>query len=185
MKSTKVVALSGVSGCGKTTVIKQLSTYYDCPALHFDDYVESSTYPKNMKQWYENGADVAGIQTPQFVDALSNLKESCSSYIFIEEPFGRERSCIAPLIDYVILLDQPMELCLSRVIRRNLNYSLEQSNRSIHLYLENYESYFRNIYRDKVEQVRKNCDFQITETYSLHEMTEVIVSWLIRKEDYA
>ena len=33
MPNTKVVAISGASGAGKTTIVKQLASKFDCPFL--------------------------------------------------------------------------------------------------------------------------------------------------------
>jgi len=121
MNCVKVVAISGVSGCGKTSVIKQLAKDHSCPYLLFDQFSDEHTYPKNMKQWLADGGDVSAIKSPQFVRSLTELRQqSDRQLIFIEEPFGRQRAEIAGLIDAVVLLDQPMEICLSRVIMRNI-----------------------------------------------------------------
>ena len=88
MNNTKVVAISGTSGAGKTTIVKQLANEFDCPFLLFDDYIDESTYPQNMNNWLKNGANVSLIKTPRFVTSLENLiSKSSSRYIFIEVPF--------------------------------------------------------------------------------------------------
>ena len=120
MSNTKVVAISGISGAGKTSIVKQLASEFNCPFLLFDDHTDKDTYPQDMKCWLIKGADVSFIKTPKFVSALvSLLSNNRSQYIFIEEPFGKERDAMLPLIDYVVLLDQPLELCLARIIRRH------------------------------------------------------------------
>ncbi|MCP4802043.1 MAG: hypothetical protein GY891_04180 [Bacteroidetes bacterium] len=85
-----------------------------------------------MKKWLKNGANVSLIKTPKFVTSLENLiSKNSSRYIFIEEPFGKERDSMSSLIDYVVLLDQPMELCLARIIRRHTENPSEDSINSI------------------------------------------------------
>ncbi|PKG80650.1 hypothetical protein CXF85_21245 [Colwellia sp. 75C3] len=61
MNSTKVVAISGVSGAGKTTIVKQLAKEFNCPFLLFDDHTDKETYPENMKAWLKSGANVSLI----------------------------------------------------------------------------------------------------------------------------
>jgi uridine kinase len=179
MNYPKVIAISGASGSGKTTIIKQLSKEFNCPFLLFDDHTNKDTYPENMKVWHENGADVSLIQTPDFVISLTVLISSCSrSYIFIEEPFGKERDSMSALIDYVVLLDQPLELCLTRIIKRNVDKPHSNSLSNISKFLDKYEAYLRNIYISAVEQVKNNSDLIVDEVLSVEGTTSIISQWL-------
>lgn len=181
MNNTKVVAISGVSGAGKTTIVKQLANEFDCPFLLFDDHIDKSTYPQNMKNWLNEGANVSLIRTPKFVISLKSLisKNSCR-FIFIEEPFGRQRDSVSSLIDYVILLDQPMELCLARIIKRHIEQNSSDSIFSISNYLDKYEDHFREIYLSTVNQIRYNSDAIFDEVVSIQDTANNISNWLKR-----
>lgn len=175
----KVIAISGVSGSGKTSVIKQLSKEFSCPYLLFDDHTDETTYPTDMKRWFKDGGDVSEIKTPKFVNSLLDLRAMCNNeFIFIEEPFGRGRDSISSLIDYVVLLDQPMEVCLSRVIMRNIKHPSSDSLNSIPRYLSMYDDHFREIYIKSTNQVRKDSDFVIQEVASIELTTKSISNWL-------
>jgi uridine kinase len=176
MTNVKVVAVSGVSGAGKTTVVKLLADEFNCPFLLFDDHVDRHSYPPDMKDWFQRGANVSLIKTPDFISALER-QMTCSKtrFIFIEEPFGKERDSMARLIDYVIFLDSPMELCLARVIKR---HTQESSMESILNYLNKYEDYFRDIYMTVATQVKGHADLIIHNTTSAQCSTKYISNWL-------
>lgn len=59
----KVVAISGISGSGKTLLVKTLSHSLSCPSVLFDDFVDDQTYPKDIKKWVTNGANVLDVET--------------------------------------------------------------------------------------------------------------------------
>jgi uridine kinase len=177
MNRSKVVAVSGVSGAGKTTIVEQLADQFNSPYLLFDDYTDKHTYPQDMKAWLNKGADVCLIKTPRFVSALNSLvKQNNYRFIFIEEPFGRERQSMASLIDYVVLLDPSLELCLARIIKRHTerNGSID----TISKYLDKYQDHLRDIYKLTVAQVRSRSDLACQDELSIKDTTRFIVDWM-------
>ncbi|WP_426357875.1 AAA family ATPase [Pseudocolwellia sp. HL-MZ19] len=179
MNYTKVIAVSGASGSGKTTIVKLLAEKLSCPFLLFDDHTSNDTYPKSMSTWLKDGANVSVIKTPKLVNALDKLVVlDKNRYIFVEEPFGKERKSISTLIDYVILLDQPLELCLSRIIKRHTNQSNIDPVNSVSNFLDKYDDHMRDVYISTVNQVRVNCDLIINKTASIKQTVDVISKWL-------
>jgi len=179
MNKPQVIAISGASGCGKTSLIKQLSAEFNCPSLFFDDHVDKDTYPEDMKAWLHRGANVSEIKTPKLTAALELLKVSANSpFIFIEEPFGKQRKVMSTLVDQVILLDIPLEICLARLIKRNIGLSAENSLTLIPNFLIKYEDYFRDIYFEAVQQVSNNCDLIINDINAVDVMSKSIIHWL-------
>jgi len=176
---THVIAISGSSGSGKTTLIKALSQLENSCALYFDDYVEQTTYPSDMKKWLRNGADVNQINAWRFdekVKALAGVQKF--DFIFIEEPFGRERSALSVNIDSVICLEPPQDLCLARLIQRRIHETSDSDLSGIKAYLFDYEDYFRDIYITVNKQVKLNADMVISGTFSTEDAFEKVKHYL-------
>ena len=134
-----IIAVSAVSGGGKTTLVKSTADLLRGTALFFDDYASVSEYPPDGKKWIEDGADVNEWKTPQFAQDLATLRRGDSivspidgasilpsEFIVIEEPMGRERAEMAPLVDFMAVIDTPLEIALARRFLRDLGHiSLE------------------------------------------------------------
>ncbi|AZZ98128.1 hypothetical protein [Pseudoalteromonas sp. R3] len=178
MRKTVVVAISGASGSGKTSLVKVLSARFGCPGILFDDYVDARSYPRNLQQWHAEGADVCKIKTPTMTKALELGIAGRPEYVFVEEPFGKARDCIAPWIDYVVLLDLPLALCLSRVISRHFVQRQSHSSRALGNYLIKYQDHLKEIYADTVSMARRNCDLSITEDLPVEACADKVTEWL-------
>lgn len=183
-KNISVIAISGASGCGKTSLVKTLAQTLNCPALHFDDFVDENTYPQDMALWLEQGCNTSLIKTPRLTQAVKEFRCSAHSadFLFLEEPFGRERAVMTPLVDKVILLDTPLPVCLERVIAR-VNKSATglrspQNQTQLTQYLEKYHRYLADIYQQCVAQVDNNSDLQLKGDLSLTESRDYIIQWL-------
>ena len=59
-----IIAVSSVSGGGKTTLVKKIAEFLRGTTLFFDDYASVSEYPPDIKKWVEDGADVNEWKTP-------------------------------------------------------------------------------------------------------------------------
>jgi len=53
-----VIAVSSVSGGGKTTLVKKTAELLDAPWLLFDEYKTDSHYPKDVRKRLDDGADI-------------------------------------------------------------------------------------------------------------------------------
>ena len=133
MHNPFVVAVSSISGGGKSTLVREAARLLSATALFFDDYSGPEHYPADSAAWLADGADPNQFKSPGFADDLSALTRNepiirddetlkPSRYIVIEEPMGRERDEMRPLIDFVAVIDTPPQIALARRLLRDLNH---------------------------------------------------------------
>lgn len=131
-----VISVSGASGAGKTTLVRETVRRLGegAAVLFFDAYAATSHYPPDMGQWLRRGADPAAWRTPRLAKDLRALKEGIpvvlpdektrvapAPFILLEEPFGRARPEMASLIDLAVFIDLPLEIALARRLLRTLS----------------------------------------------------------------
>lgn len=203
--SNYVIAVSSVSGGGKTTLVKRTADLLRGTALFFDDYASVSEYPPDIKKWVEDGADVNAWRTPQFARDLAALRRGDrvvspvdgadilpSEFIVIEEPMGRARAEMAPLVDFVVVIDIPLEIALTRRLLRDLGpISLEDIEKATKeqlaedvvkmvTYLRNYLSGYldagRDLYIAVQEQAKESCDLVLNGLLPVDELAQQLVA---------
>ena len=181
----KIIAISGASGSGKSAVIAELAVLLNSRSLHFEHFIDRDSFPAEMRNWLAAGADPAMISTPRLVAALQQARAEAATtadapqFLFLEEPFGRERPEIAAFVDAVVLLQVPLAICLSRVIQRNLGqHSVADAAAYIQNYLQRYDDHLYQIYQATVSQVAANCDLAITDLNSSAAIAAAIAHWL-------
>lgn len=127
-----VITIAGYVGSGKSTIAVSLAKELgNASVLTFDHYEKYIEWPQDMNQWISTGADPSQIRIPRLKDDLLSLLKripvtdpldgrmiSPSNYILLEEPSGRERNEINELIDFVVYIDVPQDICVTRLIER-------------------------------------------------------------------
>jgi uridine kinase len=99
-----------------------------------------------------------------------------ASFILLEEPFGREREALKPLIDYVILLETPLEIALARRLLEvpEIAYFAKNPDEGYQAILAYLRSYLHHSVRDMyialLEQVRRHCDLVFDGTKPIDEL---------------
>lgn len=191
-----VVAISGPSGAGKTSLVQKVTSLLeDAVSFYFDDYASVSKYPSNFSEWIREGADPNQRETPQLIKDLQMLRQGeaislpdnkgmikAASFIVMEEPFGRERSQMSGLIDFVACINLPLEVSLARRLLRDVEWCLSERNPEyLAAYLKEYLTGYlsgatREVYLEVNARVLKNCDLVLNGVKSLNELADETVA---------
>ncbi len=196
-RPTFVIAISGVSGAGKTTLVKRVAALLDdAAALHFDDYQPVATYPTDLAGWIAAGKDLDAWEIPQLVADLKALREGKAialpadkgkvrpaRFIILEEPSGRARSGLRALIDFVVLLDLPLEIALARKVVEYISHCLrEVPQAELALAMQRLVDYYaqypahRAYYQTILEHVRRDCDLVLDGTRPIEVLAREVVA---------
>jgi uridine kinase len=193
-----VIAVAGPSGAGKSTLVKELvRELKDAVALSFDDYhpnaVPSTSYPKDLAQWLAEGAHPDSWTTPQMIADLQALLYGKTiatpdnksmlepaTFIVMEEPFGRARTPMKKLVNYVIAVNTPLEVALARRLLReagkpHFKEHPHELGSSMLNYLQIYLEIARPLYLAANEHVYKDCNLILDGLKPLPEIVDEAV----------
>ena len=189
-----VIAIAGPSGGGKTTLVEHVAALLDgATRVHFDDYEPVSAYPQDLAAWLAAGADPDQWRTPRLADDLRALRAGSAvlhpdgttmlqptRYIVMEDPFGRERQEMAQLIDFVAVIDVPLEIALARRIRRSFSlglerWSAEQVLMHVDGYLQMYVDLGSAFYGTVNSRALRGCDLAVDGRQPVERLAEQIV----------
>jgi uridine kinase len=190
---TFVIAIAGHSGAGKSTLMESLVTRLgNANSLSLDDYRSSSTYPP-VGEWLEAGADPNQFETPQFsADALALIKGHSiihpvtqtmiepANYLILEEHFGRTRSEMQELIDFLIYVDTPLDIAHARKILRKGDFLPWEDNPELFIQnLREHLLWYINFGRDFYIAVKRNAckdyDLIVDGTHSTEQIADKVI----------
>jgi len=124
-----VFAITGPPGSGKTFLCSQLlQCFPEAAYLSMDDYqIMTAWSQQELLSWMAAGADYEELPMPGLCEALARLKfqqhrsgsavAQLSPPIFFESHLGKNTIGLSALVDYVIWLDQDLDICLARALR--------------------------------------------------------------------
>ena len=130
-----IIAVSGNTGAGKSTLVKEIARRLDnATTLFFDAYQATTKYPPDMMERLSRGKgiDLSEVKSPDFDRDIAALKLGekvvdpwgrellPSEYIIVEEPFGRCRGGAGNLLDFVVHIHIPKDVSLARRILRDI-----------------------------------------------------------------
>jgi uridine kinase len=200
---TYTIAISGTSGAGKTSLARAVAERLNATVLHFDDYEfpDATLYP-DFEGWIARGLPVAthagttlagevgrlragqSIRRPKAEDVISP-----APYLVIEEPFGRARPAIAPLIDLAVVIATPAEIALARRLARDLAPSspgrtVEQVLTQARGYLEWYAAGGHGFYERMVGLAKAGADLIVDGRLPLADLAQTVADHAIAADPH-
>jgi uridine kinase len=189
-----VIVIGGTSGAGKTSLVRKTAAVLgDAVCLHFDDYRSVSVYPPDLGDWVASGADPNEWRTPQFAADLEALRlgqavtlpngqgiAEPKPCVVVEDPFGRARQEMAPIIDFVAYVDLPLEVAMMRKLRREVNGAARDSGSqaaldTLNQFLAEFvDGPLREAYLAANKSARESCDLVVDGMRPLDDLVQEI-----------
>lgn len=191
-----VIAISGISGAGKTALVKKTAQLLgDAATIHFDDYQPVAQYPSDMVRWIDEGKDLDAWVIPQLLADLQGLRNGRpivhpisgqtvqpAKYIVLEEPSGRARKGLRELVDYVVFIDIPFDIALARKVVAYFAYCAKETAQDelrqvVQVGVDYYAKYSlsREYYLTLIESVRQDYDLILDGLHPTDDLAQMIV----------
>lgn len=129
---SRIIAISGISGAGKTTLTQALAARYDSSCICWDDFDTISSHPCDYLEWHRGGRDYAQWDYPHLETALRNLHEGQIAHhpvigqaprptplVFFDAPLGRLHLQTARWIDLTCHISVSPDIALCRRLVRD------------------------------------------------------------------
>ena len=174
-----VIALSAVSGGGKTTVSRLLSReMINSKVLCYDHY--DFVGPDDIVSWIDGGGDPNEWDITPFITNLEELLNEPLDFIILDFPFSYQHKQVQKYIDFSIFIDTPLDIALARRVIRDHQ---ESSNENIMIDMNHYISRGRRAYLSMHTMIQPSADLVVDGTLKAPELTEVIIEHLKRVVD--
>ena len=173
IKKALIIAVSGVTAGGKTTIISELKKKMkSTKSLHFDDY-DLEGEVEDFYQWVINGADynVWNLE-PLKEDILKFKGDNETQYILLDYPFAYKNNLIKPFIDCAIFINTPLDIAMARRVLRDMHSSTgDEIREDMSFYLK----YARIAYEEMLNTILPNSDYVIDGSMQLDEIVKQIM----------
>lgn len=174
-----VIAISGVSGGGKTTITTLLNEKLNTSkALYFDDY--SLDGPEDIREWVENGSDYNAWNLNPLINDIETLMTQSLEYIVLDYPFAYKHALMSRYIDFTIFIDTPLDIAMARRILRDFRDSAVEK---VLWEMENYLSRGRQAYLEMLQTIKPDSELVIDGSLSNSDIIDEILKRLPRSSD--
>lgn len=165
-----VIAISAVSGGGKTTVAKGLAEQLrNSRAIYFDDF--DLRGPEDIPKWIEEGGDPHAWDLTPLVDAFSASCAESPDFVVLDYPFLYGHRQMSEYINLAVFIDTPLDIAMARRIIRDFEgCPIEDAIAEMQHYL----SRARPAYVDMLNTVKPQSDLVVDGTLPLPEVVRII-----------
>nr|WP_088035996.1 AAA family ATPase [Evansella clarkii] len=171
-----VIAISGVSGSGKTTITKYLrDKLHNSKILSFDDYDFAG--PPDIIDWVDKGANYNEWNMDPLIQDIESLFTEPLNYILLDYPFAYKHIKTSNLIDVTVFIDTPLDVALARRIIRDFK---DSPSENILIDMERYLSAGRRGYLEMIKTIKPNSDIIVDGTLEIHEITYHLYNDILR-----
>jgi len=183
-----IIGISGMSGAGKTTLVKALSDSINAAAVYWDDFDPISKNPEALVEWYHRGKNYAEFDYEGLSEVLNKLKSgsmiqhpvsnidlASTPLIIFDAPMGRLHQQTGKHIDIEIYMDTPADIALARRLIRDCEHTLYDKNEIIEelkFYIEKSRPLFFS------DDLKNSADLLIDGSLATKEQIEKIYSYL-------
>jgi uridine kinase len=114
-----VVGVAGVPGSGKTTLLQILQQRYaQAQAIHYDRFHPGKT-DEEIEDWFRRGGDPNELELRNLIAALKQCTAIQNDIhhwpiVLFETAFGRAHRATGAFIDFLVWIDTPLDVALSR-----------------------------------------------------------------------
>ncbi|WP_077596732.1 nucleoside/nucleotide kinase family protein [Oceanobacillus kimchii] len=156
MEKPFIIAISSVSGGGKTTISKALQEELDqSKVIHFDQYDIPS--PDDFSNWIENSANYNDWDLHKIDEEIQELYKQNWKYIILDYPFLYENQQLVDKIDIAFYINTPLDIAMARRILRDI-YDISVLRNDLQIYLEN----GRKAYLQMEKVIQPHADYVIS-----------------------
>ncbi|WP_205524128.1 AAA family ATPase [Oceanomicrobium pacificus] len=156
---TRVVAISGPPGAGKTALARRLAETAGATLLSFDDFETMTDLgPAAIEDWLDRGAPLDELASAPFAAAVGRAR----GRLVLDMPLGRADPLVGDRIDCAVWLDCPPDLALARKVAQFARDAATQPAPGfapwLAAYLQNYERIVRPCIDMLCEKSRNTAD---------------------------
>lgn len=172
-----IVAVSAISGGGKTTIVQYLNKILpNSKAVYFDDY-DYKKQPDDIAKWIDNGSKFDEWDLKEFINDIDKILNNDKNveYIFLDYPFAYQHIQVKDYIDLAVFIDTPKDISLARRLIRDFNNEPDgKILEALKFYLDISRKYF--LILDDTLNMKTNSDTIIDGSLSLETIAERIMA---------